>query len=380
MISGQTSLPSARVGTLLVLLLLGACGRSTGGGSMESGGGGESDSGNTGNSGGEGGVSGDGSSDGSGSDATPAAAGGQGAEKGGGTSGASSTGAAGAEPEGAGGLAGAPGNGSGGSPGEDERVGAVADLGAPCDSPSELACAGNYQRVTLICGPSHTWEVNETCPEGHACDSTEGFDQGTCKERLPECTNEEAGQRFCNQSTLMECGPDNVTAEVVEICEGVCDDGRCDDTRDACPEGDSYLGCSDDCKGHEDYCSPEYCPDQGIFTILLTEAYPGVVARIGSYTEACSLDCDPDVHRFSFGVTDPDFSRIKVTVRAPWRITAPQSRLTRTLSCEAGSFEGCLLIEPLSPTIPNYFAIFSDDPAANERNVTIQGGDDLTCP
>jgi hypothetical protein len=177
----------------------------------------------------------------------------------------------------------------------------------------------------------------------------------------------------------MECGPDNVTAEVVEVCEGVCENGLCDDTRDACPVGE-YYGCSDDCEGRNEYCTSDYCPFQGPTAIRPREARPSLVTRIGPYADACSMFCDPDLHAFSFGITESEFPHVRVTVEPPWHITVPQQTLSQALFCGASSVQGCLIIEPESPTATVYFAILSDDPAANARNVTIEGGEDLRCP
>jgi hypothetical protein len=112
-----------------------------------------------------------------------------------------------------GGTSAGEGGSSAGGSGGSGPVGAVGTLGQPCSPPAALACAGNYQKVTLICGGDGTWERNETCGADQFCDSTPGVNVGTCRPRTPGCDAPSIG--FCkNASTRVDCGPDAVLATV----------------------------------------------------------------------------------------------------------------------------------------------------------------------
>jgi hypothetical protein len=106
-------------------------------------------------------------------------------------------------------------------------TGTVAVLGSACASPAAIACAGNAQKVTLICSGG-TWAENGTCPAGQNCNSAPGPNQGTCAPIVGGCENASPGEDVCT-STLstafgMQCGPDLVTETPVDggACAGPC--------------------------------------------------------------------------------------------------------------------------------------------------------------
>lgn len=119
------------------------------------------------------------------------------------------------------------------APGVVAGTGAVALLGSACTSPAALACAGNAQKVTLICSGG-TWTANETCPAGQNCNSAPGPNQGTCASIDPLCaTDAGPGATSCSSpSQILICGPDllshsfsmcaNTTTCVAGACTGVC--------------------------------------------------------------------------------------------------------------------------------------------------------------
>jgi hypothetical protein len=103
----------------------------------------------------------------------------------------------------------------------------VGKLGEPCMDVQQFACAGNAQKVQLICGPGHVWEANGTCNGNTFCDTASGPDQGTCKSVVAECAGKSPGDVVCAGVTRLKCGPDLVTTETVETCPYVCSAGSC---------------------------------------------------------------------------------------------------------------------------------------------------------
>lgn len=262
--------------------------------------------------------------------------------------------------------------GAGGGP-----TGVVEELGSECDTPAELACAGNHQRVSLICAGG-TWQVNETCPENHACDTTPGFDQGTCKERLPECVDQEPGRGVCEDSaTLLQCGPDNVTLEPVE-CEGSCYEGACDNRPNHCP-AEPFINCGRECGEMSANCDTAAgCEDKPfVARVFFDQAGQSHIVRIGDYDALCTVDCDVHETRgFRLYASTSSTLRWRVTVPAPWGIP------TTSNHCHEESPEGCVLVGPDSGDV-HLGVVVTDDPAASEQNILIESaaeGETLECP
>jgi hypothetical protein len=107
-------------------------------------------------------------------------------------------------------------------------TGAVATLGSACASPAALGCAGNAQKVTLICS-SGTWKENGTCPAGQNCDSAQGPNQGTCAPIVGDCASASPGEVVCASAptAVVRCGPDLVSETTVDggTCTGTCSPG-----------------------------------------------------------------------------------------------------------------------------------------------------------
>lgn len=114
---------------------------------------------------------------------------------------------------------------SGGSAGSTSTAGGGAggsasgepELGAPCDSPGELACNGAAQKLTLIC-EGGIWESNGTCNTNENCEQA----SGVCAPIDEQCEGLAAGDRYCDDQTVRECGPDQVDSEAVEECSAAC--------------------------------------------------------------------------------------------------------------------------------------------------------------
>jgi hypothetical protein len=273
---------------------------------------------------------------------------------------------------GAGGTSGAaggsgPGAGFGGVSSEGGAGGGddgVEELGGPCDSLAALACAGNHQRVTLICGADRRWEVNQTCGGDQVCDTSAGIRRGSCQDRLPECRDFDPGYRFCQDATtLMECGPDNVTTAVVETCTGACWEAACDNRPNHCPR-EAFVNCADDCGDNTD-CS-SYCP---VLQWYIPAADVDLTFRIPEYSGACTVPCSDTIRVFRVehelaGIAG--LPPLLVRVSPPWKaVVAPYNEDVCELlsvAAECSSYEG------YGEAV---IVILTDDPSAAAANITI---------
>ncbi len=152
------------------------------------------------------------------------ACGGNGVAKGGG-SGASATSAAG-------GVSGQTGDSSteaGGDSGSPGLATGVATAGSPCTSSGAGACAGNAQKVTLICGPDGVWSASTRCSSTENCDTRPGATQGTCAAIDPACAGASPGANVCGSvSNIVQCGADLVSDSLLTVCfEQVCHAATC---------------------------------------------------------------------------------------------------------------------------------------------------------
>jgi hypothetical protein len=101
----------------------------------------------------------------------------------------------------------------------------VGTLGEPCDAPGTLACAGNHQKLTVVCGGDGEWETNQTCGATEFCDSVEGDTTGLCLEPEAECEGREPDDTICVDGNVYSCAPDGIRPWLSEICTGFCEDG-----------------------------------------------------------------------------------------------------------------------------------------------------------
>jgi formylglycine-generating enzyme required for sulfatase activity len=128
---------------------------------------------------------------------------------------------------GSGGSGGATGGGGTGGSGGLGGSGPIADPGGPCSPKGALACAGHAQTSKLICGPGATWDANGVCAGDTLCDAEAGPKQGTCQPIVPACIGKAPGEVVCDGLDRIQCGPDLVTSEQVEVCDPVCIAGHC---------------------------------------------------------------------------------------------------------------------------------------------------------
>jgi hypothetical protein len=237
---------------------------------------------------------------------------------------------------GAGGSAGMSGGGAGSSPGGagqsggsagqsgaagNGTAGMVGVLGTPCSPPGALACAGNHQKLTVLCGGDGEWEPNQTCGNDQYCDSTPGQNVGTCQPVAEGC---EAGPGIVSCSTdekrIITCGPDAVT-KGEETCQGACHRGVCRDDREACPDWDQYdygVPCAKDC-GEPDSPSPVggcVSSDEGCITSLYSTLSTVVRSPWSDDVCACELTEGRTLRFFHQSMS----GNRRITVPQPWSI------------------------------------------------------------
>jgi sugar lactone lactonase YvrE len=88
-------------------------------------------------------------------------------------------------------------------------------LDSPCDYPNAHGCDGPMSRQQTICDSiSMTCRANGLCSKGEYCDRS----TGDCLGVVPECAENQPGDRVCMNATLRECGPDLVTTTLADSC------------------------------------------------------------------------------------------------------------------------------------------------------------------
>lgn len=167
-----------------------------------------------------------------------------------------------------------------------EPSGAIGILGQPCAVPGALACAGNHQKLTVVCGRSGQWEANQTCGSDQFCDSAPGPNEGLCAAVAPPCASANPGDVVCDGPRSLRCGPDAITTELVDSCSEDCDRSLCD----PCPTGD-FINCDPECGELDSRCPQEACTANEWPTLDLSELTGSVTVRVpGVAVNAC--DCD----------------------------------------------------------------------------------------
>lgn len=248
--------------------------------------------------------------------------GGNGAGSGG--SAAASGGNAGNAMAGMGGASGASAGGSqGGTAGQSgdagSSVGIVGVLGTECSPPGALACAGNHQKLTVLCGANGQWQPNQTCAADLYCDSTPGPNVGLCAPVADGCDSG-PGTVFCSadEKQVVTCGPDAVTRSE-KSCDGACHRGLCRDDLDPCPDWDAYddgTACTMEC-GVPPYLSRGGCfrSQDDCYSRLF--AYPPGVVRTPWSDDVCSCEL---VEGRALVLALSRGQNWRVTVPSPWSL------------------------------------------------------------
>ena len=203
-------------------------------------------------------------------------------------------------------------------------------LGNDCTSPGALACAGTHQKLTLVCGADNTWVTNETCPSGQFCSSTPGPDLGVCLAPPAECVEQVPGYRSCAGDSVIECGPDTVTTEVVEECSNGCTEGVC--TQVECPDN-LLFSCGGPCAGTlgecYDLCGALADSDQPplldpLNLIAGQEYFIELPAVEGSLACTCDFITSPRLASFAYRLPELADAFWRIRVEGPWIVSVSQ--------------------------------------------------------
>jgi hypothetical protein len=265
-----------------------------------------------------------------------------------------------------GGVGGGPQSASGGSQeaaagegsGGQSSVGRVGVVGTACDTPGKLACAGNHQKVSVICDGAE-WKPNETCKSGEFCDTSEGPDAGLCKPEVAACSNREPGALFCEDRTLHQCSADNVAIVTVETCDGPCEDGMCvplEPGADACPSGNDWANCAGDCDGLGSSCDGGFW-----FSADRTIRLP---------SPSAAPECPDGRKYFRLELLSPedfDGASLRFSGDGNWKISRRASYLTPDEACDSAA-ESCWQ----TPASNRNFWFISESSAGPPENITVE--------
>jgi len=105
----------------------------------------------------------------------------------------------------------------GSSSGGSSTGGTTANIDGPCSDSGERACDESDAQLTLICSQD-VWQAAGSCSASEACAPATGL----CTGIVPACMGGDPGDTYCSGDTVMECGPNLVSEQVVEECEGRC--------------------------------------------------------------------------------------------------------------------------------------------------------------
>lgn len=254
-------------------------------------------------------------------------------------------------------------------------TGVIGVLGEPCDSPGQLACAGNHQKLTVVCGGDGEWEVNETCGATEFCDSAEGVATGLCVEPTEACVNRVPGELFCEQPSVVACDVDGLRTRVVEECMTPCSEGACEEFGAPCPT-EEFVNCSRQCGEFECLASEDDCVRGQPLDDYLEAVGDSVIVRTASYSDLCvraGERCGDEIRAMPVGASN---LRLRCTVDAPWGIVT-EARLSEDACAER---RPCEIVEAgdISSTVA---WVEISDPEAGPINVLVEVVDEeATCP
>jgi hypothetical protein len=271
-----------------------------------------------------------------------------------------------------GGNGGATGGAAGGG-----AVGAVGTLEQQCSSVGALACAGTFQKLTLVCGASGTWEVNQTCSGTQICDTREGVTGGTCQEPDPNCVGQQPGTTFCQGNDVYACDADTVGTVLVSNCNlvGTCEAGACVAGPGLCTTDPVALDCSTDCGGPSPDCALSECSTTGTGWLLdptsaiaqsrfvvRTRDVPGDLCQCGDVAYApyeLVISMPPNT-------TDTEYM---VEVEPPWRVSHYPGTVP---SCEGPVYlttATCTVTQTIGYTWASTIWIYATDPSVAAANL-----------
>ena len=279
------------------------------------------------------------------------------------------------------------GDGSGGSSNNNANPG-VKTLGDSCTNPGALACAGENQKLQLLCDGSGEWVQNGTCAGIAVCDTGEA-NRGSCQEPIAGCVDREPRERYCmGWGDIMECNVDRTASSLVESCSIGCVDGECSPVDDPCPEGGGAFDCSLQCEDPQFECDENpvtACRFLSVVTPFAVEIGP---IRIPAAPDVCELDGQSCQKRV-FPVIFSDGVYFRLLIPDDW-----DAVVTKTFNgysdehgadaCDAERVQGCVVLHEPIGTFPSILFIPKTDNAA-ARNIQVEvlnsntGGESIGC-
>lgn len=269
------------------------------------------------------------------------------------------------------------GDSSGAGSSSGSSAGGSPALGGACSPAASLACAGEHQKVTLICGADGSWQVNMTCAVGEFCDSRAGDGLGLCAKEVAECAGKAPGDLVCLNDTVHRCGPDAVSSDLVETCTGYCDAGACVNDKDMCPDPAISVNCATDCGARSTYCKTNAAGCQ----IETVNADGSAELRMPSPSDTCACEKNPDrrVVMVSYWAS----TWLKVKAPMGWKMVdkvVTRDNLDSTADWCDQAVVDCLVLPPLPSG--SFFKLVSTTTDPGPRNLVLEAvsGAMATCP
>ncbi len=267
--------------------------------------------------------------------------------------------------------------GEGGAP-DDSNPG-VQTLGDECDAPGTLACAGEGQKLQLLCD-GDSWVQNGTCAGAAVCDTSEP-NRGSCQEVPEGCMGMTAEDTYCDDYDVRKCGPDRLGQELVEECEGLCEEGQCT-FGNQCPDTIfDFYDCAGDCETWGEECSVSAGEECGYFEISADAKLP-LVVRTPSATDACQPYDDTCSER-GFSVKFRGASNRAYRIRLPEGVEGGVVELPnfdvvlRHTPCyvkeNSSTSTGCLTVPSASDSYTRWAIIYVPE-GSGPLNLTVEEG------
>jgi hypothetical protein len=242
-------------------------------------------------------------------------------------------------------------------------------VGAWCDTPGALQCAGHRQRVIVVCGGENTWDPFQTCEVGQFCDTRDGDTLGSCQDPYPGCDGRQAGDLLCKGADVYACGPDTITVEPVEQCDEYCVDGGCADPT-PCSTVDDWVNCARDCSGRDAECQAG----------VLVGTYRVTVGAIEAIRMPAAIDVATCDNGRRYAVLEPVFtdeSTFRFNVNSPWLLYKMSATEDADPPCTETAAESCAIL-----TGSGYWlAVYTDEAGAPPADLHVQQADAApVCP
>ena len=263
----------------------------------------------------------------------------------------------------------------------------VQTLGDACGSPGNLACAGENQKLQLLCDGSE-WVANGTCSGTEVCDTGEA-NRGSCQEPIEGCVAKSPGETYCTDGQVYTCGPDLLNSTPGEVCESYCDGAEVGCSEDLeCPASDVgvQFGCGS-CEGIDSsHCATSSITQCSYLNLLGASGLNNAFVRLPSGDALCSIEAlDESCVARAFVIGLPNSSYYRASLPEGWKAVASEYWQASfedgegAAACVDEPVEGCVEIVPTNPS-PNVHValVLTADETAPAANVHIESG--KSCP